>query len=199
MEPALAGVARAAEVVRRGGLVVYPTDTLYALGADALDEKAVEEVFGAKKRPGHMAISVAVASPEELAALVHLNDPARRIAQRLLPGGVTLVLRAKPGVPEVLLGGTGKLGVRIPDHAVALALLRIAGPLTATSANRHGGNDPATVADARDQLGGAAELYLDAGRLAGRASTVVDVSGGEATILREGIVPAREVLDAART
>jgi L-threonylcarbamoyladenylate synthase len=165
--------------IDRGECVVYPTETVYGLGADALDEEAVERVFDLKGRARENPVSLAVAGADALDDYVHLTDRERAFVERFLPGPVTVVVERRAVVPDVLTAGRDRVGVRIPDHEVALDLLDRAGtPLTATSANRSGQGSARVVDDVDPSIREAC-VVLDAGRTGGRESTVVDVSTGE--------------------
>lgn len=165
-------IQEAVRVLRRDGLVVYPTDTIYGLGADAFSENAIERVYEAKMRPRAMPVSVAVSDCEMLAAIAVVDRAADAFIDRFLPGPVTVVLRAKSCLPEILTGGTGLIGVRFPDHPVPLAIIReLDAPITATSANLHGAPDPVTANDVHVPH----DLLIDGGRLPGTPSTVVDL------------------------
>lgn len=176
-----------------GALVVLPTDTLYALAADALDDDAVAEVFRAKGRAADQALPVCVSGWEDLGHVATASPLARRLAERFWPGPVTLVVRAKPWLPEALTAGGETVAVRAPAHPFARAVASRFGPFTLTSANRSGAPAPADVRAAVAQLGGAARVYVDGGTLGGVASTLVDCTGATPRVLREGAVPAAEV------
>lgn len=150
-------------------------------------------MYEAKKRPGRRPLPVAVADLDDMGRLVKLNDAARALAQRFLPGPLLLVLPAKPGLPDVLLGGGGSLGVTVPAQPAARALARSFGPLTATTAAREGDAAPQTLRDARAAAGGAARAFLDAGVLVGGRPTVVDATGPRAKVIREGTISAAEL------
>jgi L-threonylcarbamoyladenylate synthase len=180
-DPALAAAAAAA---RDGGLVVYPTETVYGLGALATDADAVEAVFAAKRRPREKPVSLAVPRVEDVAAYADLTDRERAFCERFLPGPVTVLLERTAAVPDVLVAGRDRVGVRVPDHEVALALLERVAPLTATSANVSG-RPSARTADAVDpEVRAAAAAVLDGGETPGGGSTVVNVATGE--IVRRG-------------
>ncbi|MHB8604931.1 MAG: L-threonylcarbamoyladenylate synthase [Thermoplasmatota archaeon] len=180
-----------------GDLVVYPTDTLYALGGDALDDAAIDRVFDAKRRPADMALPVAVADLEEARHIAHVTPLARELAARFLPGPLTLVLRAKPTLPDALLGGRDTVAVRVPANEFARALAAHFGPVTATSANVHRRESPRRVAEARAEIEEHVVLYVDGGELPGTASTMVDATGTTPRIVREGAIPAA-MLEVAR-
>ena len=163
-----------------GRLIVYPTDTLYGLGASATDRRAVRALLRAKDRPSGMPISVAVSSAEEVEPLVAWTNEARALARRLLPGAVTLLVRAsaraRRRLAPALLAADGTLGVRVPDHPVARELARRCGPLTATSANVHGRPPARSIAQARRAFGRRVAAYVDGGpRPSGQPSTLVDL------------------------
>lgn len=183
----------AVEALDRGELVVYPTDTLYGLAADALDPRAVARLHAAKQRPPGQPLSVAVADVRMMEQVARVGPLARRAVERFLPGPLTLVLPADPGVPDEVLGDAKGLGVRIPAHDVARDLCRRFGPITATSANLHGQPDPATCAESRRQLGALVAVYLDAGPAGGKASTVLDLTASPPRVLREGALPTKEL------
>lgn len=189
--PAPADVAEAARVLKGGGLVAFPTETYYGLGAHALDPAAVARVFGAKGRPADKPLLVLVDSLAMAAALAtEIPERARGLAARYWPGPLTLILRARPHVPPALTAGTATIGLRIPDHAVALALVRAAGvPITAPSANRHGAPAPRTAAEVLAGLGDRLDLVLDGGPTrGGPPSTLLDVTGPVPRLVRPGAV-----------
>ncbi len=176
-----AALAEAVAALRRGGLVVYPTDTLLGLGALARDRRAVVRLLAAKGRAPTQPISVCVSSTEEIERYATVSPLARRFLRRHLPGPFTVLLAPSAEARRAFapsVGGLGKIGFRVPDHPVARELARAAGPLTATSANRHGAPPARTLAEARRSLGDAVAVYL---RLppsgSGRPSTLVDLTG----------------------
>jgi len=186
----------AARVIRGGGLVAYPTESFYAIGADGLDPDAVGRVFRAKGRKEDNPVPVIVHDKRSLLALTgSVSAEARSAVEILTPGPVTLVLDAAPNVPKAVTGGTGKVGVRIPDDAIMLQLAGLSGvPVTATSANLSGGpglTDPGEVIRA---LGGSIDLMLDGGPSPGPPpSTVLDVSVWPPVIIREGRLKSNEI------
>ncbi len=168
----------AAAALRDGELVVYPTETVYGLGADALDPDAVEAVFAAKGRPRDRPVSLA--SPTVEAALAHVDagERARACMERFLPGPVTVVCERGDAVPDILTAGRDRVGVRVPDHELALALLERVEPLTATSANVSGAPSVREPAELDEGLRAAVAAVLDGGRTPGGGSTVVDPERG---------------------
>lgn len=171
----------AARIIRQDGLVVYPTDTIYGLGADAFSDEAIRKVFEAKRRPYSQPISVAVADIEMIFGIARVDADALRFIEEFLPGPVTVVIPARSSIPSSLTGGTGMIGIRIPNHPVALRLVSLVdSPITATSANIHGARDPVTP----DECHVPHDLLLDGGRLPGTPSTVVDLKNRR--IVRRG-------------
>ncbi len=175
--------------LRAGGLIFYPTDTLYGLGARARDPEAVARLSRVKERPSGLPISVAVSSLEELEPWARLTPESRALARRRLPGPLPLIVPASdlarrelaPGI----VGPAGTIGLRLPDHPVARELARQVGPITATSANRHGRPPAPTLAAARTEFGRAVDLYLDGlPRPSGRPSELVDLTGAQPRAVR---------------
>ncbi|WP_153952421.1 L-threonylcarbamoyladenylate synthase [Halosegnis longus] len=180
----MSDIDRAADAVRAGDLVVYPTETVYGLAADATDAAAVERVFAAKQRAPDKPVSVAVPSVAALADLLPLTDHERRFADEFLPGPVTLVVD-RGDLPATLTGGGDRVGVRVPEHPLARDLLGRVAPVTATSANVSGRESARTVADLDAEIREAAAVVLDGGETSGgEPSTVVDV--GRETVHRAG-------------
>ncbi|WP_254279511.1 L-threonylcarbamoyladenylate synthase [Haloarcula marina] len=176
-------IAAAADAIRRGDLVVYPTETVYGLAADATDAAAVERVFEAKGRSRDKPVSLAVPDVETALDYTRSTEREERFMREFLPGPVTVVVEKREAVPDALTAGRDRVGVRVPDHPVALALLREIAPLTATSANVSG-NPSARTVDDLDEIRDRAAVVLDGGETGGTGSTVVDVSAG--TIHRRG-------------
>lgn len=175
-------IDRAVKVLEHDGLIVYPTDTVYGLGADAFSDEAIEKVYEAKGRMAGKPVSLAVSDREMLSLVARVDERAGAFIDEFLPGPVTVVLKARPVVPPVLTGGTGLIGVRIPSHVVPVSIIqKFDAPITATSANRSGGKDPVTP----DGCNVMHDLLIDGGRLPGTPSTVVDLTTG--TIIREGV------------
>jgi L-threonylcarbamoyladenylate synthase len=189
--PASADIAAAAACLRAGGLVAFPTETFYGLGADALDPAAVARVFHVKGRPADKPLLVLVDSPEMAGEVTaDISERARRLMARYWPGPLTLVFSARPHLPPALTAGTGTIGVRVPGHPVARALVRAAGrPVTAPSANPHGAPSPRTAPEVLSGLGDAVDLVLDAGPTpGGLLSTLLDVTGAVPRVIRPGAV-----------
>lgn len=174
-----AELERAADAIRGGELVVYPTETVYGLGADALDPEAVDRVFEEKGRPRSNPLSMAVPDVESAAQYADLTERERRFVREFLPGPVTVVVEAGDRIPEALTAGRDRVGVRIPDHPLALSLLERVAPVTATSANRSGEPSARRADELDPEIREAVESVLDGGEVGGTESTVVDVERGE--------------------
>ena len=193
-----ADIAHAARVLTDGGLVAFPTETVYGLGADATSAAAVARIYTAKGRPSTHPVIVHLASADELGAwTAELSDAARALAARFWPGPLTLIARRGPRVQDAVTGGAPTVGLRVPSHPMALALLRAFGRgVAAPSANRFGSVSATTATHVVQDLGDAVDYILDGGACAiGVESTIVDVSGAHPALLRPGGVP-REAIEA---
>jgi L-threonylcarbamoyladenylate synthase len=192
-----AAIAEAAAILRKGGLVAMPTETVYGLAANALDGVAVAKIFAAKGRPSFNPLIVHVVDGEAAAVLTVMNDDARLIAARFWPGPLTMILPRAPDCPvsDLCSAGLPTLAVRVPAHPVAEKLLRKCGvPLAAPSANRSGAISPTAPAHVLQSLGDAVDFILAAGSCAvGLESTVLDLSGPEPVVLRPGAISAEDI------
>lgn len=196
--PEQPAIDRAANLVRGGGVVVFPTAGLYGLGADAANARAIERIVQLKGRDPGKPILVLIDHPSMIEQIATAVTPmALFLMERLWPGRVTFVVQSKPDLPLELTSGTGKIGVRRVAHPVAAALVRTLGtPLTGTSANLSGAGGCADIAQLDEVLARTVDLVLDAGPLVGGAgSTIVDVTLEPPVILRHGAVPPQEILD----
>jgi L-threonylcarbamoyladenylate synthase len=188
-QPDPAVVAVATSLLAAGSLLIYPTDTLYALGGRALDAAAALAVRRAKGREEGKPLPLVAADIDQVRGLCSAWPVAADLlAARFWPGPLTLVVPARPEVPEDVTAGTGKIAVRVPDLELTRALCRRVGPLVSTSANRAGGSPPISCADALEAVGAAAALALDAGRGQALASTIVDLTVTPPQLLRAGAV-----------
>jgi L-threonylcarbamoyladenylate synthase len=190
-----ASIQRAVSALRQGGLVAFPTDTVYGVGTLVGDAQAIAQIYMVKGRGSEKAIPVLLSDPGELEQVAaEVNDAAQRLAARFWPGPLTLVLPKQASLPEEL-SAQPSVGVRMPNHPVALALLRLTGPLAVTSANISGAASPVTAQEVLEQLGGRIPLILDGGHTPGGiSSTVVDCTSGEPRILRSGPISLEEIL-----
>ncbi|QIM20295.1 threonylcarbamoyl-AMP synthase [Phycicoccus sp. HDW14] len=188
---------KVAEGVRRGALVVLPTDTVYGIGADAFSPDAVRDLLDAKGRGSDMPPPVLVPDARTVEGLAtEVPEYARALIREFWPGPLTVVLRAQPSLAWDLGDTGGTVALRMPDDEVALALLREVGPMAVSSANRHAYPSSRTVVEAATQLGASVEFYLDGGpSTGGLASTIVDCTREEPTLLRLGAIGEEEVMD----
>ena len=189
-------VQQAAEVIRRGGLVAFPTETVYGLGADALNPDAVARIFEAKGRPKFDPLIVHIAERDSLERLLRdFPDNAETLADRFWPGPLTIVLPKRAIVPDLVTAGLDTVGIRIPDHPLASELLHASGvPIAAPSANRFGSVSPTTADHVREQLGERIDLILDGGNCrVGVESTVILMTLDPPVVLRPGGVTVEDI------
>ena len=190
-------IERAAAILRAGGLVAFPTETVYGLGADSANPDALRRLYAVKGRPSDHPVIVHVARAEQLDELaLDVPEVARVLAEACWPGALTLVVRKRPaGVADEATGGLPTVGIRVPDHPIACALLEAFGRgVGAPSANRFGKVSPTTAQHVRDDLGPDVDLVLDGGPCTvGLESTIVDVTGAEPVILRVGGVSEERI------
>lgn len=192
-------VEKGIAILKQGGVVAYPTDTVYGLGASAAIPEAVRRIYAVKKRPANLAFPLLLAHISQISAVaVNVPPLAWFLAARFLPGALTIVLYKSKAVPDVVTGGSEKVGVRVPAHPVPVALVSgIGAPLVGTSANLSGHPSALTAAEVAAQIGFEIDLIIDGGRAPGGVeSTVVDVTGESPVILRQGAI-SREVLEIA--
>jgi len=192
----LSSIRAAADVLRGGGLVAFPTETVYGLGANALNERAVAQIFAVKNRPHFDPLIVHLADQDAVSQYaIDIDQRARLLMERFWPGPLTLVLRKRPLIPDLVTAGFDTVALRVPSHPVALALLReVKLPIAAPSANPFGYVSPTTAAHVQETLGSAIPLILDGGSCAvGVESTVCALTEKQAVILRPGGVAVEEI------
>jgi L-threonylcarbamoyladenylate synthase len=205
-----AEVRRAAELLRAGGLVAFPTETVYGLGADASSVQAVARLYAVKRRPADHPVIVHFAAADDAFSWAReVPDAARQLARRFWPGPLTLILKRSEKAGDFVTGGQDSVGLRVPSHPVARELLKLfAGGVAAPSANRFGLVSPTTAAHVREDLGADVDLVIEGGPSeVGIESTIVDLSGGAPVLLRPGRISrgdlekvlGREVADKAAT
>jgi len=194
--PDPSAIKQAACVLADGGLVAFPTETVYGLGANALLGEVVAKIFAAKGRPADNPLIVHVASPDNVDKIAFVDERARRLMELFWPGPLTLVLVAKEDVPSITRAGLSTVAVRMPSHPVALALIEEARcPVAAPSANRSGRPSPTNAQAVVDDLNGAVDVVIDAGPTdVGVESTVVDATGPDLVLLRPGGLPVEELI-----
>ena len=190
-------ILHALEILAGGGIVAFPTDTVYGLGAPAFDNAAIESIYLAKERPVEKAIPILIGDLSDLDQVgIDIPDMALRFTARFWPGPLTCIIPKKPTLPPAV-SATPTVAVRIPDHPDALALLRAAGPMAVTSANISGAQNPLTAQDVYDQLRGRIPLILDGGKTPGGIpSTLVDCTASQPIILREGPITMENLISA---
>lgn len=189
-------IKEAAEVIKKGGTVAFPTETVYGLGADALDPDAVKRVFQAKGRPSDNPLIVHIASIEDLVLIAKKpTKSALFVIDKFWPGPLTIILKKKKIVPDIVTGGLDTVAVRMPDNKIALSLIKKAGvPLVAPSANLSGRPSPTRTKDVANDLSGRIDLIIDGGKTRiGIESTVIDMTTTPPTLLRPGGLPLEEI------
>lgn len=196
LESTSENIKKAAEIIKKGGLVAFPTETVYGLGADAMDPEAVKKIYEAKGRPSDNPTIVHIGRASDIGQLTRMLSPGIvNLIENFWPGPLTLVVNKKPEVPDVTTGGLGTVAVRMPDHPVALELIRNAGcPIAAPSANISGKPSPTTAEHVIDDLDGKVDAILVGGMCrVGIESTVLDMTEEKPVILRPGIITADDI------
>jgi L-threonylcarbamoyladenylate synthase len=189
-------VGRAIEILKAGGIVAFPTDTVYGLGGDAFNSEVAERIYRVKQRPRSIPLPVLVADSTQVDAVVDCTPGiARFLMKWFWPGGLTLVLPKGASLPEIISAGSDKVAIRIPNHVVPLAIIHgLGAPIIGTSANISDKPSPVTAQEVEQQLGSEIDLIINMGRCpGGLESTVVDVTGETPVILRQGIIPEDEI------
>jgi len=191
-------VNKAAGILRSGGTVAYPTDTVYGLGADVFNGGAVTKVFTAKKRPPGMPLPVLIAQTSQLGELVEDIPPVARILmEKFWPGGLTIVFHRRTAFQSLALAGSGKIAIRLPGHPLTLRLIvELGRPMVGTSANLHGYPATLTAAEVKEQLGDGVDFIINGGPCpSGIESTIVDVTVNPPLVLRKGAIAEKDLLD----
>ena len=189
-------ISKAILILKKGGIVAFPTDTVYGLGANAFNEAAVTRIFEAKARPRNLALPVLLSDVSQIEDVaVDIPDIARLLAERFWPGGMSLVLKKTRSVPNVVTGGGDKIALRVPAHTVPIALVDgVGAPIIGTSANLSGQPNPVTASEVKCQMGELVDLIIDGGKCQRDvASTVIDISDGSPRIVREGTISREEI------
>lgn len=189
-------IDKAVEILKAGGIVAFPTDTVYGLGGDAFNSEAAERIYVVKQRPRYLPVPVLVADVAQVTAVTDsVSDVAQRLMKHFWPGGLTLVLPKAASVPGSITAGGDKVAIRIPNHIAPLTIIRRLGiPIIGTSANISHKPSAVTAQQVERQLGKQIDLIVDMGRCpGGLESTVVDVTGEMPVILRQGVIPEDEI------
>lgn len=182
------------EEVLNGELVVYPTETVYGIGACIYNETAVKKLYMAKNRPFDMPLSVAVADKKMAELIAEVDERAEKLIDAFLPGPLTIIIKKKPEVPDIVTSMSEKVGIRIPDHPLALEIIRKTGPIVATSANLHSHPDAVTVDEAEKDLGDNVSTYIDCGPCnLGKPSTIIWLMGDKMEIVRQGAITKDQI------
>ena len=194
-------IEQGVDVLRKGGLVAFPTDTVYSLAARYDDEKAVAKVYQLKQRPRQIPLPLLLADTNQIDDMaVDVPPIAWLLAGRFFPGALTLVLPKAANVPDIVTGGGNTVALRMPDHPVPLEIIKGVGvPIVGTSANLHGQPSPVIAEEVRKQLGDKLDVVIDGGKCpGGRESTIVDVTGEVPKIIRQGAVAWGDIMQACR-
>jgi L-threonylcarbamoyladenylate synthase len=190
----------AASILKRGGLVAFPTDTVYGLGADATNPRAIQKIFKVKKRPLSNPLPILIAKKSDLQEFTEIRNPdesrvVKKITNKFWPGPLTIVLKKKKIIPNIVTAGKNSVGVRVPADAVALAIIRALGrPIAATSANLHGKPSPTIAMAVKKNLNTKIDLILDGGKTKfGVESTILDCATSPPTLIRLGVIPTKTI------
>jgi L-threonylcarbamoyladenylate synthase len=188
-----------AETIKNGGLIVYPSETVYGIGANIFDEAAIKKVFLVKSRPFDMPLSVGVADKKMASEIAEIDEKANKLIDKFMPGPLTIIVKKKDNVPDIVTSNSHKVGIRIPDHPIAQQIIRLTGPIVATSANLHSKPDTAKMEEAKDQLGDTVCAYVDSGPCTtGKPSTIVWLMDGEVEIIRQGAITKKQIEEVLR-
>ena len=191
-------LSKSIKALENGEVIIYPTDTLYALGADIFNNEAIKKIFKVKKRPYSNPLPVAVANFNEINKISYTNELVKRVVEQFLPGPLTLILKKKKSVPNIVTGGLDNIAIRIPKNAIAIELLSTFGPLTVTSANIHGKKTSYVINDLKIQFSDRISAYVENGRLDKNPSTIVDLTSQKPLIVRKGPIKKDDILDAIK-
>lgn len=189
-------IREAVTILKNGGVVAYPTDTVYGLGACMTDINAVDRIFQVKGRPKGMALPVLLADMKQIEKIVTDFTPAaQQLVKEFFPGALTIILPKNDGVPDIITGGGKTIAFRIPNHPVPLAIVKGLGkPIVGTSANLSGHPSGLTAAAVREQIGDKIDMVIDGGKCPGGIeSTVIDLSGEKPVIRRQGVIPIEKL------
>jgi len=187
-------LTNAIKAVENGEIIVYPTDTLYALGANIFNEEVIKKLFKIKKRPISVPLPVAVFDSNDLNKIAYINKKTKKIINNFLPGPLTLLLKKKKTIPEIVTSGRDTIALRIPDNKIALELLSKTGPITATSANIHGKKTGLIVDNLKKEFQNNVSIFLDDGLLDNSPSTILDLTTDNPIIIRQGEIKIEQIM-----
>ena len=187
-------IINAIKAVEKGEIIVYPTDTLYALGANIFNEEVIRRLFRIKKRPLSIPLPIAVFDYNDLDKIAYINKKTKKIVNKLLPGPLTLLLEKKKTIPKIVTGGLNTIAARIPNNEIALKLLSKTGPLTVTSANIHGKKTASIVKDLKKEFQNDVSIFLDDGKLNKSPSTIVNLTTEKPIIVRQGAIKIEQIM-----
>ena len=187
----------AAELIKRGEIVAFPTETVYGLGANGLNIDACRKIFTAKGRPSDKPLSLHVASLEMVERVAKISSTAEKLFETFCPGALTIILQKNKIVPDFVTGGKSSVGIRFPANETAISLIKLSDcPIAAPSANLSGKNPPKSAQEVFDNLSGRVKIILDGGQCQfGISSTIIDLTCAEPKILRHGAIPAEKILE----
>jgi len=190
-------IIMAADDLTEGELVVYPTETVYGIAADIFNQKAVKNLYLAKRRPFDMPLTVAVSSKDMVENIAVMTRPVEKLIDAFLPGPLTIITRKDPNVPDIVTSMSQKVGIRIPDNKVAIQLIKeFDGPIVATSANLHSHPDSVNIDPAVEDFGESVKTYLDNGPCTlGKPSTIVWIMDDKVEVIRQGEITQKQIED----
>jgi L-threonylcarbamoyladenylate synthase len=187
-------LSKAIESLENGEVIVYPTDTQYAFGADISNEDSIKKVFKIKNRPFNDPLPIAVAKYSDILQIAYTHKYLETLVNHFLPGKLTIILYKKDNISSSITGGLDKIAIRIPDNKIALKLISKFGPLTLTSANIHGKKTESSIENIYSQFKGHINCYLDYGVLNNNPSTIIDLTPERPTLIREGEILIKDIL-----
>jgi L-threonylcarbamoyladenylate synthase len=182
-------ILRVAQILNRGGIIAYPTDTVYGIGTNALNSEAVQRIYQVKQRPLDLPLSVAVLGKSMAQKVAFLNQQAQRLIETFWPGALTIIVKKKPVIPHVVTAGTNLVGLRAPDHIVPLSILKFSQiPIISTSANKHGNPPCLNIECIRSSFGDQVDLIIEGEQGMNIPSTVINVTTNPPVIVRKGSI-----------
>ena len=192
--PTLKEISKIVERLKKGKVIIYPTDTVYGIGVNALNPEAVYKIFKIKKRPLNQALPIAVSGLIMAQSLVNITEKAKKLMEAFWPGALTIILEKTSIIPEIVTGGRIGVGIRAPNHPVPLSIVKMLNvPIIATSANIHGEINPVNADEVSDQLGKSVDLIIDGGMVSGTPSTIINMLEDPPIIIRKGLITEKMI------